>query len=508
MGRAPLARTELALLALCCVPIFFWGLGRYGVVNADEAFYQAVSERMVASGDWLRLDFRGEPRFYDSFLNAPLSYWIRAALISLFGSNAWTMRGLSALAGAGTVLVTAWLAARVAGRRAALFAGGVLLLSFQFVFLHGARTGELDALVSLEFVAIAWLFLRAVEDGTSFVPHHLVLCALGWTKTPLVLIPLGVELLWFARARAARPRWRAYWQSGLALAPVALAWHVVQLAIWWDRVPAIAGNFLDQASGAKPDGEYHGRLDNGLFYLRALAWGAFPWSAVWPFALLAAWRAPRVRPLLAWPVALLVFFTLVAKHYAWYVLPLYPFLAIAVGAWLAEPRPLGAPLAAAALVGALLCLDATPANPFGEAALAYPMRFAPSPLAAWALPLAILAGVGLWRLRRNGAVIALAALLFLPALLRTRVAFAHLDHRSPLVELHAELARARAEGREIAYPVRLPDGPVQIARFLFAEDYEIEVRPNGLWLQRKGDPAVLGRSIGRLGLEQRLGRPD
>ncbi len=52
------------------------------------------------------------------------------------------------------------------------------------------------------------------------------------------------------------------------------------------------------------------------------------------------------------------------------------------------------------------------------------------------------------------------------------------------------------------------DGPVQIARFLFAEDYEIEVRPNGLWLQRKGDPAVLGRSIGRLGLEQRLGRPD
>jgi 4-amino-4-deoxy-L-arabinose transferase-like glycosyltransferase len=495
------------VLALVSLPFFFWGLGRYGVVNADEAFYQAVSERMVASGDWLRLDFRGEPRFYDSFLNAPLSYWIRAALISLFGSNLWTMRVLSALAGAGAVLATAGLGARLLGRHAGVVAGGVLLFTFQFMYLHGARTGELDALVSLEFVAIAWLFLRGVEDGKSFVPHHLVLCALGWTKTPLVLIPLAVEGLHFARVRAARPRWRAYWRSGLALAPLALAWHAVQLVIWWDRVPAIAANFWDQASGAKPDSEYHGRLDNLLFYLRTLAWGAFPWSAVWPFALLAAWRAPRIRPLLAWPAALLLFFTLVAKHYAWYVLPLYPFLAIALSAWLAQ-GPLWAPAAAALLVAALLGLDATPANPFGEPALAYPMHFALRSSAAWALPLAGLAAVAVHRMPRRLALLPFLFALLAPASLRMAVGFRHLDHQSSLVRFHAELARTRAEGGEIAYPVRLPDGPVQIARFLFAEDYEIEPRRDGLWLQRRGDPAVLDRSIGRLGLERRLGRPD
>src|SRR5262245_10153103 len=125
----------LALLAALCLPIFFWGLSRYGVVNSDEAFYQAVAERMVASGDWLRLDFRGEPRFYDSFLNAPLPHWLRAALIAAFGSNAWTMRVLSAACGAGAVLATAGLAARVAGARSAFAAGFVLLTTFQLVYL-------------------------------------------------------------------------------------------------------------------------------------------------------------------------------------------------------------------------------------------------------------------------------------------------------------------------------------------------------------------------------------
>src|SRR5262249_46661258 len=34
-------------LALLCVPVFFWGLGRYSVVNADEAIYHAIAEHMV-----------------------------------------------------------------------------------------------------------------------------------------------------------------------------------------------------------------------------------------------------------------------------------------------------------------------------------------------------------------------------------------------------------------------------------------------------------------------------
>jgi 4-amino-4-deoxy-L-arabinose transferase-like glycosyltransferase len=510
---------QLALLAAACVPTFFWGLGRYGVVNADEAIYHGIAERMVASGDWLRLDFRGEARFYDSFLNAPLHYWARAALISLFGSGAWTMRVLSAAAGAGAVLVTAGLAARVAGARAGMLAGGVLLTSFQLVFLHGARTGELDALVSLCLVAAAWLFLRGVEDGRSFVPHHLALCALLWTKAPLVLPVAAIELAHFAASRAARPRLRAYLVTGLACLPLALAWHALQAVLWWEQAPAVLATMWDQARGARTDGQYSGRLGNAAFYLRTLAWGLFPWSAALPFALVFAAREPRLRPLLVWPLALLAFFVLVAKHYAWYLLPAYPFFAIALGAWLAalpRLRPLEAGVAAVAVLLALVAVDAVTPNPFAQVALTYPMELR---LRVWPglTALALLCGLGLLFAFRTGprarkiAALVLAAALFLPALLRVAAPLYHLDQVSAMQRLRDSLARARAEGRAIEYPVRLPPGSAQIARFLFAEDYEIEVRQapgaTTLWLHPAGDPAVLDRSIGRRGLERRLARP-
>jgi 4-amino-4-deoxy-L-arabinose transferase len=511
-----------ALLAALCIPILGWGLGRYGVVNSDEAIYHGIAERMVESGDWLHLDFRGEPRFYDSFLNAPLHYWLRAALIALFGSNAWTLRILSALAGAGTVLATAGLAGRLAGARAALLAGVVQLTTFHFVYLHGARTGELDALVSLLFVALAWLFLRGVEDGRSFVPHHLALCALGWTKTPLVLVPLAVELGHFALRPAARPRLRAYLVSGVALLPLALCWHVLQLALWWDRVPAVAATFWDQARGARTDGDYLGPSGNALFYIRTLAWGAFPWSVALPFALVAALREPRQRALLAWPLALLVFFTAVAKHYAWYVLPAYPFFAIALGAWLAElPRQRSAVLlglAAAVVAGSLLALEAASPDPFAEVALIYPTHFRlreVSPalaalLAAGCAGAVWLAaqrgGAGARRLATFGLVLALGA----AALVRVAQPLRSLDHQPAMDRLRGDLDRAQAEGRPLVYPIRVPPGSPQIARFHFGEDFEIEARAEGhdtvLWLYPRGDPRVLERSIGRQGLERRLAR--
>src|SRR5262249_8186246 len=87
-----------------------------------------------------------------------------------------------------------------------------------------------------------------------------------------------------------------------------------------------------------------------------------------------------------------------------------------------------------------------------------------------------------------------------------------LDTQSDLDRFRTALAAARAGGRRIEYPIHVPPGAsVQIARFMFADDYEMELRARplsgtSLWLHPKGDPAVLDRSIGRLGLEQRLAR--
>ena len=185
-------------LGVIATVFLFVGLDRYGIVNVDEGIYHGIAERMVETGDWLHLDFRGERRVYDTFMNAPLHYWGRASLIAAFGSNGFTMRALSALFGVLTVLASYGLGCRLVGRRAGLLGAVVLLTSFQFLYIHGARTGELDTMATFLVVMICWTFLRSVEGDKSFVPHHLALAALGMTKMPLVILPVLAELVWLA----------------------------------------------------------------------------------------------------------------------------------------------------------------------------------------------------------------------------------------------------------------------------------------------------------------------
>jgi 4-amino-4-deoxy-L-arabinose transferase-like glycosyltransferase len=524
------ARVALAL-ALVATAFLFTGLSRYGVVNADEAIYHGVAERMLETGDWLRLDFRGEPRVYDAFLNAPLHYWARAGLIAAFGSNAFTMRALSALFGVLTVLATWALARRLAGGRAAVLAAAVQLTTFQFVYLHGARTGELDTLVSFLLVAAALALFRALDERLGFLPHHLAVAALCLTKAPLALVPVAAGVVVLVARPGSRRRLPAYLATGAALLPLALAWHATQLLLHGERAGEVLGAMLAQAGGSDRDVADLGLAGNARFYAGVLLHGAFPWSLVYPFALLRALRgdelAARLRSALAFAAALLLFFLLVAKHYAWYAMPALPFLSLAVGVWLGElassgvrrSAAFGAGLALAALAWADVDLFGT--NPFATRALGFPMELrwrSPAGLpaivalplagAAWLLLCQALGRAGRHAATRRLGAAAVAALL-VAAGLRCLAPFAHLDTRAPIERTRRSLERALREGRPIDYPVRLRRPVVQIARFHFGEDFEIvpEYTPEGtdLLLYPQGDPAVLDRSIGRAGLERRLG---
>ena len=521
-------------IALASAAFLFFGLSRYGVVNVDEGIYHAIAERMVASGDVFRLDFRGEPRPYDAFMNAPLHYWARAALIAVLGSNHFTMRALSALFGVLTVVATYALGCRVAGRRAGLLAAAVQITTFHFVYLHGARTGELDTIVTCLVATACVCFLRGVEDQRSFLPHHLALAALLMTKLPLVIVPIAAESLWLAAHPELRRHLRRYLLSGLAVLPFALLWHAGQAVALRDELLAIAGSMLGHASGAGDTGMEHvGPLGNLRFYASAVLYGALPWAAIYPFAATAALgRDEHARPrriALLFAVVVFAFFAFVSKHFAWYVMPAYPFLSVLTGAWLADlmhpERAAARGLAVGAIAATCLWLgvDALGTNPFAERALAMPMETRPrawlglSPWPAILLFGAAWAAAG-WALRErlSSAAIrpigqAFTAALLLFAAVRVAAPLAHLDHESRLARTHRQIFEMRRAGEPLRYPIRLGAAPPMLARFLFAEDFEIAFGEPGargpeLLLFPRGDPRVLDRSIGRLGMERRFER--
>ena len=116
----------LALLPLAWL-VLFHGLGRYGAVNGDEIFYHEVAVAMVETGDYFRLDFFGEHRLYDTFMNAPLQYWLRGLAISLLGDGELSMRIHSAVLGLVSVVLSYAFACWLAGRRAAFVTVAVQL---------------------------------------------------------------------------------------------------------------------------------------------------------------------------------------------------------------------------------------------------------------------------------------------------------------------------------------------------------------------------------------------
>jgi 4-amino-4-deoxy-L-arabinose transferase-like glycosyltransferase len=522
-GRVSSARRLAApgLLVALAVPLILMGLGSYGLVNRDEEIYHAVARQMVESGNWLELDFYGEARSYDTFMNAPLQYWARAVVISLFGPGPWSMRILSALCAVASVLLTYRLVYALATPRAALLAGLVQLTTLQFVYLHSARTGELEPALALGLTAAALTFVRRVRDGGSWISHHLVLVVLLNLKAPFVAIPMLAEVACFALIPATRGHTRSWIVTALWLLPLGAVWHLAQLVYLWEPFLEVMARMGDQASGAHtqkwlvgPGAEIgFGPLCNAVFYTAAIAFGAFPYSFVYPLAIVGVLRGRASELSRRWPwqvigvyvAALLLFYLIIEKHHSWYVVPAYPLLCAFVGCWLDDLRrraPGVIPIVTIGfLLGALVWTrpDFTSFNPFAVRAYLLPLQLRLTTLGgvpAWlgvpATALAISAALLVVRGRagpRFAPLLAsmLTGILVTVSAVRVALPLRYLDTISETAAFRRELDARGTAGA--ALPIDAPIPYAWDTRFYFDHDHEIVRLAEARYrLYAKGDP--------------------
>ena len=511
MSRARgVAITPAVLLAVAAAALFFWKLGDTGLVNGDEGFYHTVARNMLASGDYTRLEFTGEHRVYDTFMNAPLQYWARAGLIAALGDNYWSMRGLSALFAVLSIVATYWLGASIGGTRAGVLAALAQMTTFQFVYLHSARTGELEPVVCFVLTFTVLLFLRSIERGRGWLGHHLCLIALVNIKAPLVLIPVAAELVFLLVTPVARRRLPGWLAFGAAILPVALAWHIGQFVALGSDAWNVIAKMSGQASGEELQRE-RGAFANAGFYAETMLHGAYPYVFAFPVALLGmlAARLSRRRKRRALHTALmaaavLLFFLLVAKSYPWYVIPAYPFLCVLAGCWLS--RFVGARSRVGFLIGAAiiagLCAATWPqrVNPFEDTAMKLDTTvhwrswFGLSPTVTAALAVAsglcvlVISNRVSQRSRRALGAWALTLALLMIGGYRVLDALRATSFVSPTEQVYLDLQLRRAAGEPIEFPVDLPQLGNTRVRYFFGDDYEI--------VRATGQPGVVYQLIG------------
>lgn len=152
----PANQLFLLLLGLVAFPLLF-ELGRTPVQLWDESRLAISAVELSRGGNWLVMTFNGQPDHWNT--KPPLLIWLQVLSIKLLGYGNWSLRLPTALAALGTVVLLYRFAAHTLRRPLAGFFGGLVLVTAAgYVRLHGARTGDYDALLAF-WEAVAWLSL-------------------------------------------------------------------------------------------------------------------------------------------------------------------------------------------------------------------------------------------------------------------------------------------------------------------------------------------------------------
>lgn len=340
---APWGR-DLLLLALVFGALNFFLLGRSPLANPDESRYAEIPREMLAHDDWVM------PRLNDVvyFEKPPLVYWTVAVSRVLFGPGEFAARLTPALFGLGGVLLTYGAARRLFGRDAGLAAA--LVLGTSLLYFALSRVLLLDMAVSVLMSAALFCFLLGMREPAGARRRWLfyglyAAAALATLAKGLIgfLVPGAVMFFWLLIFNQWSRLLPMYLPSGLVVfLAIAAPWHVLAA----QRHPEWARFYFVHEHWTRFTTTAHSRTEPWWFFVPIVLLGLFPWVGFLVAALRDALRGGWARRrenaeawfLVTWVAFVFLFFSKSQSKLIPYILPVFPPLAVVIGAWLARNR--------------------------------------------------------------------------------------------------------------------------------------------------------------------------
>lgn len=296
----------------------------------DEQTNIRVVEETITKNSFPILYYQNKPFFE----KPPLWYWINVGAGTVIGITPVSMRLLSILSGLLTILLSAYLAHLWWGPVAGVATWIVLLFSHQlfdsgvggYFTTHTFNSADLDALQIL-CMLIAYIALTQLKNPWMVLVGGVATACAVLTKGQLGLLPLIV-------ATACLPLYRKkILQTWMVTLILIIPWYVLMYA-------SFGNTFLSTHIG------YHvidrifvpleGHKSSPFFFVGILTdMRVYP---VWPIVtVVICWaifhiKQSRILYLFVLTGAFLLIPTLSDTRLAWYILPVYPFAALLVGA--------------------------------------------------------------------------------------------------------------------------------------------------------------------------------
>ena len=370
------SRTEILLLVTCCGFLFFYGLGAFGLLGADEPRYAQVAREMLDRGDWVTPTLNGKPWLE----KPPLYYWqamlsYRVARTLLPGKEGLSVSGVSEkcarLPGAiDAALMIAAIYFFVRRLRPGVELDAALITTSCagiIGFAHAAST-DMPLTASFTVAMLAWYAWRESQRRLDLAIFYVALALGTLAKGPVAPALAAAIIALFAFARR---EWnvaaRTLWIPGIALfLIVALPWYLaVQI-----RNPDFFRVFILEHNLARFSSNVYHHPEPFWFYLPVFLLATMPWTLWFVMAIAErvrlVWRERRAAIagpddswplfLILWVVVPIIFFSLSQSKLPGYILPAVPAATVLAAEYLAARRERQAGISfAAALAHGLLC---------------------------------------------------------------------------------------------------------------------------------------------------------
>lgn len=344
-GPARLGGGRYLLLAVFCLFAFLPGIAALPPTDRDESRFIQSTKQMVESGDFVDIRLQDQPRY-----KKPAGiYWLQAGAVLASGRGGdapvWVYRLVSVIGATASVLLAAWLGARMFGASAGLIAGlglaGIFMLGFEGRIAKTDATLLACALLAQAALANVYLSHKRGEQPRwspwlFWLGQGLAILVKG-PIVPLLSALTVATLAWFDKDRAWLRKLRPLPGVVLALA-VAAPWLALITwksgAAFWQE--AVGRDLLGKIGSGQ---ESHGFPPGYYFLLFSLTF--------WPFAVpavkggLAALRGfrsdPRLLFCLAWYIPYWIVVELMPTKLPHYMLPAYPALVLLMAWSLTSP---------------------------------------------------------------------------------------------------------------------------------------------------------------------------
>ena len=312
--------------------------GSRGLYETTEGRYAECAREMLERGNY----FEPTLSYQYHWSKPPLTYWMTAAGMRLFGENELGARFLNGLAFSLTVLTVAALAAALWGQTAGL-AAGLIYASSPLPMLAAFALSADTFLTLFEVLAV----LCYVKASRTSAPHSRAWIMAMWaafglgflTKGPPALIPLLPLAIWHVRRRPENVQLAS--PIGVAaFAVIGLGWYAVSCL----QHPGLLAYFLGRetfdriASESNRNPQWYQPF---RLYLPLLTFGGGVWLYFMVRSVIQArlhvparlWEALRGSGvgsfLLLWLIPPLALFFVVKSRLPLYILPLYAPIALA-----------------------------------------------------------------------------------------------------------------------------------------------------------------------------------